>query len=228
VTGTDPVAVSNPLRSLKPNTTYYFSVGAFSSAGTVAGDTLTFTTDYAVAAPILGSPEDGSVDQPIPTLFVWYRSAGATAYWLQVSQDSLFSTVAFQDTSAADTSRQVSSLLRGTTYFWRVQPVVRRPPFQDYSAHPRGAPALFTLGQSFGATAHIDSCLAKIPGSRLIPSAGFRIGYFFERVLRFLGGHRLCGDYPQSRQQYYLFLEGTCFECRGHKPVVERMEVYNL
>jgi len=71
------------------------------------------------AAPVLLSPLDNSVDQPLSTTFSWNTVSGATSYTLQVSSDSLFSSFIF-NAFVSGTSRTVSGLAVNATYYWRV------------------------------------------------------------------------------------------------------------
>jgi hypothetical protein len=50
----------------------------------------------------------------------WAARTAATKYRVQVSTDSLFATTALHDSSVTGTSRQVSGLTNGLTYYWRV------------------------------------------------------------------------------------------------------------
>jgi hypothetical protein len=71
--------------------------------------------------PIPESPADAAPLADTVVTFVWHPwlSAGIE-YHLQVSTDPAFGTMAFEDSTIADTSRQVTSLAWGITYHWRV------------------------------------------------------------------------------------------------------------
>jgi len=74
----------------------------------------------APAAPTLVSPADGATGvSTFPTL-TWNASAGATTYRLQLSTDSTFASFIVNDSTLADTSKQVGPLANNTRYFWRV------------------------------------------------------------------------------------------------------------
>ncbi|MBI3111316.1 MAG: fibronectin type III domain-containing protein [Ignavibacteriales bacterium] len=121
VNGTEPVQATNRLQGLQPNTTYYFSVFATSSAGSSVGATRTFKTAGALASPVPVSPPDGSINQPTTVTFRWTKPLSAITYHLQVSAGSSFTTLMFNDSTLADTTQQVGSLARSSTYFWRVR-----------------------------------------------------------------------------------------------------------
>jgi adhesin/invasin len=71
--------------------------------------------------PTLAGLADGSTGVvPTPTL-AWRRYAGATAYLVQVSADSLFRTTSFDSATITDTTVRVGTLLNQTRYYWRVK-----------------------------------------------------------------------------------------------------------
>jgi hypothetical protein len=75
------------------------------------------------AAPILGSPANGAVNQPLWVSVTW-SGIGNGAYRLQVATDTAFSSLVLNQGGIPGTqaSRSLSGLLaRSTTYFWRVQ-----------------------------------------------------------------------------------------------------------
>jgi hypothetical protein len=55
-----------------------------------------------------------------PTALSWNAAADATTYRLQVATDSLFAVLAVDDSTLGSTSKQVSGLLQGIRYYWRV------------------------------------------------------------------------------------------------------------
>jgi len=71
--------------------------------------------------PVLLSPANGSVNQPLNTTFMWEPVASATAYRLQVSADSLFGSFIINDSTITSTSRFVNLPNSNQKYFWRVQ-----------------------------------------------------------------------------------------------------------
>jgi carboxypeptidase T len=80
-----------------------------------------YSTAVPPLAPSLSSPADGSTSLPSTVVLRWHVTGGAAAYRIQVSADSLFSTLVINDSSATDTSRMVQGLSAGVTYFWRVR-----------------------------------------------------------------------------------------------------------
>jgi hypothetical protein len=71
--------------------------------------------------PILVSPADGSSLMPINQTLVWNVSLGATAYHLQVSTSTSFTTNLVDDSTIVGTSRNVGPLPSGTWCYWRVR-----------------------------------------------------------------------------------------------------------
>jgi hypothetical protein len=73
------------------------------------------------AAPALSSPANGATGLSVPLLLQWNASAAATAYRLQVSTQSGFSSgIVFDDSTLVDTSRLLNGLGSKTTCYWRV------------------------------------------------------------------------------------------------------------
>lgn len=71
--------------------------------------------------PVLLSPGNGSVNQPLNITFTWEPVASATSYKLQVSTDSLFGSFIINDSSITTTSKFVNLPNSNQKYFWRVQ-----------------------------------------------------------------------------------------------------------
>ncbi len=74
-----------------------------------------------LASPLPLAPIAGAIDQPVSLRFVWSRVPQASTYRIQLTTDSLFRTVVFDDSTLVDTSRTIAPLVRSTRYFWRVR-----------------------------------------------------------------------------------------------------------
>jgi hypothetical protein len=74
-----------------------------------------------ISATMLLAPADGSTDNVLSPRLAWESVAGATGYHVQVSTQTDFSKIVFEDTSVADTFKVASGLKYQTTYYWRVQ-----------------------------------------------------------------------------------------------------------
>ncbi len=72
-------------------------------------------------APLLLSPTNGAVNQPLTATLLWHAASGATGYHFQLATDSLFAGVLVNDSTLVDTLRQISSLTNFSRYFWRVR-----------------------------------------------------------------------------------------------------------
>ncbi|MBI3787126.1 MAG: fibronectin type III domain-containing protein, partial [Ignavibacteriales bacterium] len=104
------------------DSTYFWRVRAKNTGGTSAFSVIrSFKTIAGLpAVPTLFAPNDGATGVAISPTLQWMRSALATSYRVQVSQNSSFTIMVFEDSTVADTARQVGPLATSTTYFWRV------------------------------------------------------------------------------------------------------------
>lgn len=104
--------------------TYMWKVRAQNQAGWGAWSSVrTFSTVLCVTVPdipILVSPADGAMNQPVNVLLLWGSASGATSYGVQVATDSGFTSLVFNQSSLAGLSISPSGLMCGTTYYWRV------------------------------------------------------------------------------------------------------------
>ena len=110
------------MSGLKNYTKYYWRVAAKNNKGTSTFSSVwNFTTLIALPlTPALVSPANNAVDQLTNPTLSWDSSAGATSYGLQVSSDSNFTTLVFNDTTITTTSKQISGVSNSTMYYWRV------------------------------------------------------------------------------------------------------------
>lgn len=71
--------------------------------------------------PTLVAPANGAVGVSTQPTMTWNAVSGATSYRLQVSTNSNFTAIVFDDSSITGTSRQViPALANGVLYYWRV------------------------------------------------------------------------------------------------------------
>ncbi len=119
------VDTSRYISSLNYNTTYYWRVRAKNVNGSKGfSDVWSFNTIMDLPdVPVLASPVSASINQPLLTLLRWNSVSKATRYHLQISTDSPFKTVVYEDSTIADTSRQIIGLKNNTRYYWRIQAV---------------------------------------------------------------------------------------------------------
>ena len=71
--------------------------------------------------PTLSSPLNAASSLQINVTLNWNRSSNAASYDIQVSNSSDFSTIAYNLTNITSTSTNLTGLLSGTTYYWRVK-----------------------------------------------------------------------------------------------------------
>lgn len=117
-----------------------------------------FGTNLAPAVPVLGSPSNGADNVPPNPVLTW-QSPLAGKYRVQISEDSLFTAPAADD-STLTTGTFRLELEFGTTYFWRVAAgnsagwSAFSIPWKFTTADsagtvPEGVPAQFALHQNF-------------------------------------------------------------------------------
>jgi transposase-like protein len=113
---------SQQVSGLANNTLYYWHVNATNAGGTSSySSTWSFTTIVeAPTAPTLASPSDGATGVATNPTLSWNSSTGAASYRLQVSTDSSFTSLVYDQSGITDTSQQVSGLANNTLYYWRV------------------------------------------------------------------------------------------------------------
>lgn len=91
--------------------------------GVYVDDIRIFGIHEAVSAPLAPSlvfPADGTTGHPFPVTLKWSTALNATSYRLQIATDSLFTSIALDDSTISDTTTQVNGLLAMNQYFWRV------------------------------------------------------------------------------------------------------------
>jgi hypothetical protein len=106
------------------------TVGFTTSACDIAGSSGTSMTSVytngsvlgiaAPVVPVLQIPATGATNQPVSLTLTWGSVSGAVTYRVQVATDSLFVAVVVNDSTLTTASKQVSSLLNSTKYYWRV------------------------------------------------------------------------------------------------------------
>ncbi|HTK80865.1 MAG TPA: FG-GAP-like repeat-containing protein [Bacteroidota bacterium] len=122
----DDSTLSDTVRSsgggLSNQTLYYWRVSSRNIAGTgPLSQVFNFTTIVDTPGiPLLQSPPDAGLHQPVSPVLQWTPVAGASTYRLDVSPDSTFATntISSIDTTA---SRQVGPLGHNRKYFWRAK-----------------------------------------------------------------------------------------------------------
>lgn len=118
------LGTSKQITGLSNNSTYYWRVNGSNSAGTSdwSSPTWSFTTIPGAGPnpPTLAAPSNGATNVSTSPTLSWFSSSGATAYRLQVSTASGFTTTVFDQSNITGTSQQITGLSGNTTYYWRV------------------------------------------------------------------------------------------------------------
>jgi hypothetical protein len=115
---------SMSVANLSGNTNYYWCVNATNAAGTSAWSTTSvFTTMLGAPGPVsLVSPSDTAKIQADVVVLVWNKALPAvTRYMVRIATDSGMSHVLFVDSTIADTSTALMSLVANTSYWWQVK-----------------------------------------------------------------------------------------------------------
>lgn len=117
--------VTGTTRAVGPlaySTTYYWRVNAKNGGTSAYSAAANFTTLRAPpATPVLSQPAASALNVSLSTTLTWEADTAAATYHVQLSTDSAFATALLNDSTLTDTSRTVSSLATGTTYYWRVR-----------------------------------------------------------------------------------------------------------
>ncbi len=71
--------------------------------------------------PVLIYPISSTIISALSVQLRWFRVPNTISYQLQVSTDSLFEQILFQDDAVSDTVKTIGSLVSNTRYFWRVK-----------------------------------------------------------------------------------------------------------
>jgi uncharacterized lipoprotein YddW (UPF0748 family) len=108
---------------LENKKTYYWRVNA-SNNGEVSrwSEVRSFTTET-ISAPLLVSPANLSLEQPIAMNFKWTKAAGITKYRIQISIDTSFKNNLFADSTLIDTTINISGFKTKTLYYWHIASV---------------------------------------------------------------------------------------------------------
>jgi hypothetical protein len=73
-------------------------------------------------APVLLSPENGSITLPLTTTLVWSKVTKAQKYYIEVSSDNNFENLIVNQ-ELADTTLEVVGLVRYSNYWWKVSSI---------------------------------------------------------------------------------------------------------
>jgi hypothetical protein len=116
------VDTSKLIGPLANQTKYFWRVRSKNLSGSSAYSAVyRFTTKIAVPpVPILSTPSNGTAGVTINPALTWNAVTGAAQYWLQLSNDSLFSKLIVNDSAITTTDRRISGLSTQMKYYWKV------------------------------------------------------------------------------------------------------------
>lgn len=110
---------SSIIGNLKNTKNYYWRVDAYNNYGNSGwSDTWSFTT--LLLPPSLSIPLNEADDISPSPVVSWQQIDEAQTYSLQISEDSLFSKIVFDERGITTNSREISGLNSHTKYYWRV------------------------------------------------------------------------------------------------------------
>lgn len=102
--------------------TYYWRIKSINQYGESEWSSIhNFILVQHLAAPVLIYPANNSTDIITEFSFSWHAVAFSKKYWLQVSDDSNFSSMSLDRNDLVDTTFLSTTLESGTQYFWRVK-----------------------------------------------------------------------------------------------------------
>lgn len=116
---------STSVEGLLPNKTYFWRIRTSNPAGIGQRSEIwsfrTVTGDINLYPTTLLAPKTAASIKTSEVNFSWEAVSEATAYHLQISEKSDFSTILFQNQSINTNAFTLNSLASGKAYFWRVR-----------------------------------------------------------------------------------------------------------
>jgi hypothetical protein len=202
--------------SLASFTNYYWRLRSVNDGGQSA---YTATGEFRtiLAAPAATAPPDGS-SQFADVRFAWRPSPPATLYRLQYGADSTFGSVAFDDSTIADTSLS-ASLEAGARYFWRVR-----------ATHPEGtspwsaARSFVTTPDTFVVAAVAAWNLVSLPGNVPDRSTGALFPGALTPFYRYAGAYETEDTLGYGEGYWVRLAPGAQFVIAGTKRTLDTIE----
>ena len=103
--------------------TYYWRIRAYDADNkpTDWSPVSTFIlSTVAPPAPLLVSPENGSIENNLTQIFTWTQPEPNVTYWIQIANDAGFSQPYINENSAVTDNSYTYTFSRNGTYYWRV------------------------------------------------------------------------------------------------------------
>ena len=107
--------------ALSPNTTYFWHVRAYNTAGDLSGWSLTWSFRTVMSPPTLITPIHDVTVSTLRPLFDWGDVGGASKYTIQISASSSFTPTLVTGSPTASNFTPSKDLPANTPLFWRVQ-----------------------------------------------------------------------------------------------------------
>lgn len=119
---TDTLIQKGPLNF---STLYYWRIRAYDNLfSSQFSEPFSFSTIIeAPEIPELLLPTNNSFNLQTSQEFIWHPSLRAEVYHLQISTDSLFSTITAEDSLITDSTKSISGLSNNTQFYWRVRAI---------------------------------------------------------------------------------------------------------
>jgi len=119
-----PTQSQYSVSGLSAGTTFYWHVRAYNDCGWGQWSSLrSFSTENGCSPPgtsTLIGPANGSVNMELPILLDWSNVSGADLYWVQVDNNSSFTSPELEYLPTSSYFSASYNLLPETTYYWRV------------------------------------------------------------------------------------------------------------
>lgn len=112
--------LSQVINGLEYNQNYYWAVRGQDGFGDGPMSEI-FSFGTMIDKPTLSLPVNEEIDVPLSGTFQWNAAAGATAYQIQVSEVSNFSSTVIDVTNINGTSYNYSNINNNTVHYWRVR-----------------------------------------------------------------------------------------------------------
>jgi len=114
--------ITTTIATLNQGTTYYWKVRANNGSGYSPWSAVWSFSTTGIGTPILISPANGAINQPITSLVLdWLDAAGGTFYEYQYGTDINFTSPAPASATTTVSTVTINGLPLNTTYYWRVR-----------------------------------------------------------------------------------------------------------
>jgi hypothetical protein len=112
-----------PGTELNPNTKYYWRVRAYNADGEYSAWSLVRAFRTALSAPVLSTPSNGAIATLLRPPFDWADVPGATSYTIQVSKNSMFTSLVVNKNTVGAVSNYTPlvNLPVNIPLYWRVR-----------------------------------------------------------------------------------------------------------